>query len=270
MQELFLIGEISKLFNINVRTLRYYDDIGLLKPEYVNPESGYRYYSVNQFELLNTIKYLRTLDVPIPKIKYFIENRDTDNIINIFNMHKKEIEEKRKKLEIIERKINKRLEQINDAVNTKYGIIEEKYIHERNVAILRKNIPINENLEYKIRELEIENNLDAVMFLGKVGVSISEENIKKGSFKTFSSIFVILEDEYISSDKMRTIPSGNYVTVRFKGTHNEAENYYRDVVKYIYNKGYNINGNSVEITLIDYGMTNDRDKFVTEIQIPYL
>ena len=69
---------------------------------------------------------------------------------------------------------------------------------------------------------------------------------------------------------MRTIPSGNYVTVRFKGTHNEAENYYRDVVKYIYNKGYNINGNSVEITLIDYGMTNDRDKFVTEIQIPYL
>lgn len=72
MAELFTIGEISRLFNVNIRTLRYYDNIGLLKPEYVNPQSGYRYYSVNQFELLNTIKYLRALDVSIEDIKYFI------------------------------------------------------------------------------------------------------------------------------------------------------------------------------------------------------
>ncbi len=128
MAELFTIGEISRLFNVNIRTLRYYDNIGLLKPEYTNPQSGYRYYSVNQFELLNTIKYLRALDVSIEDIKYFIESRDIDNIINILDIHKKNIEQECIKLQIIEQKINNRLKQIKDALNTNYGVIEEKYI----------------------------------------------------------------------------------------------------------------------------------------------
>ena len=39
MKELFTIGEMAELFQINIRTLRYYDDIGLLCPETVNPEN---------------------------------------------------------------------------------------------------------------------------------------------------------------------------------------------------------------------------------------
>jgi len=41
MNEYFTIGEISKFFNIDVRLLRHYDKISLLKPEYVNEENGY-------------------------------------------------------------------------------------------------------------------------------------------------------------------------------------------------------------------------------------
>lgn len=270
MAELFTIGEISRLFNVNIRTLRYYDNIGLLKPEYVNPQSGYRYYSVNQFELLNTIKYLRALDVSIEDIKYFIENRDINNIINILDIHKKNIEKERIKLQIIEQKINNRLKQIKDALNTNYGVIEEKYIEERTIALLKRNINVNENLEYKIRELENENGLGAVMFLGKVGVSISKKNIENNIFESFSSIFVILENECVNKGKTETIKEGKYVSVRFKGTHTEAKEYYEMLIKYINEHNYKINGNSVEITLIDYGMTTDKEKFVTEIQIPYL
>ena len=76
MKELFTIGEMAELFQINIRTLRYYDDIGLLRPETVNPETGYRYYSTKQFERLNTIKYLRTLNMPLEKMKQFFQNRD--------------------------------------------------------------------------------------------------------------------------------------------------------------------------------------------------
>ena len=56
MKDLFTIGEIAKLFEINIRTLRYYDEINLLKPERIDPNSKYRYYSTKQFERLNTIK----------------------------------------------------------------------------------------------------------------------------------------------------------------------------------------------------------------------
>ena len=47
MRELFTIGEMAKLFQTNIRTLRYYDEIGLLKPEWRDDNSGYRYYSTN-------------------------------------------------------------------------------------------------------------------------------------------------------------------------------------------------------------------------------
>ena len=57
--ELFQIGTVAKLFHLSVSSLRHYEDIGLLKPEYVSPESGYRYYSARQFEVLSSIRYLR-------------------------------------------------------------------------------------------------------------------------------------------------------------------------------------------------------------------
>ena len=71
------IGAFSKISNVTTKTLRYYDEIGLLKPEVVDERTGYRYYSARQFERMNTIKYLRTLNMPLDKIKAFFENRDT-------------------------------------------------------------------------------------------------------------------------------------------------------------------------------------------------
>ena len=56
MNELFSIGDVSKLFHIDVHLLRYYDKISLLKPEYLDKKNGYRYYSKRQFECLNTIR----------------------------------------------------------------------------------------------------------------------------------------------------------------------------------------------------------------------
>lgn len=56
-----------------VGSLRHYEQAGLLKPEYTDPETGYRYYSVRQFEVLNTIRYLRVLDMPLGQIGEFWE-----------------------------------------------------------------------------------------------------------------------------------------------------------------------------------------------------
>ena len=59
MDKLFRIGEMAKLFHMSMSTLRHYENIGLLKPEMVDQKNGYRYYSVRQFEALNTVRYLR-------------------------------------------------------------------------------------------------------------------------------------------------------------------------------------------------------------------
>ena len=57
--DMFRIGEFSKLTQISVRMLRYYDEAGLLKPEAVDKWTGYRMYSAEQIPRLNKIIYLR-------------------------------------------------------------------------------------------------------------------------------------------------------------------------------------------------------------------
>ena len=66
------------------------------------------------------------------------------------------------------------------------------------------------------------------------------------------------------------LQAGDYVSVRFSGTHREASQYYMQLLEYMDRMEYACCGDSVEITLIDAGFTNDTYRYVTEIQIPYL
>ena len=63
--DLFSIGDMARMFHLSVGSLRHYEAMGLVTPEYVDPDTGYRYYSARQFEPLNTIRYLRALDMPL-------------------------------------------------------------------------------------------------------------------------------------------------------------------------------------------------------------
>ncbi len=269
MKDLFTIGEIANLFEINIRTLRYYDEINLLKPEFIDLNSKYRYYSTKQFERLNTIKYLRTLNMPLSKIIDFFENREIETLVSMLKEQQEEIVQKKYELELIKRKIQTRITQIEDAISTEYDRIEEKWIPKRNIGILKRNIKVGEDIEYPIAELGMKNQLNTAIFLGKVALAVDKENLLATKFDEFTSVIIIIEDEDNNHDNCESISEGDYLTLRFKGTHKEASKYYIKMLNYIKRKRYIICGNAIEITLIDYGMTNDTYKFVTEIQIPY-
>lgn len=268
MNKLFSIGEMAKLFGINAKTLRYYDEMELVKPEYTDRMTGYRYYSTQQFERLNTIKYLRTLNMPLAKIRRFFENKDTNQMIEILKEQQQEVFEKQRELECIGHKIEERLSQLYDSMNTVYNQVEEIVLPARKLAMLRTEIPATDDLEYPIRQLERQTELEAAMFLGKVGVSISESHLRAHKFNEFCSIFVILEPEDSYDGEIVNLPAGSYLTLRYCGTHTQSAEFYEKLLSGINERGYEPAGSSVEITLIDSGMTNDTSKYVTELQIP--
>ena len=67
------IGEFSSLAQISIRTLRHYDEVGLLRPMHVEADSGYRYYSVSQLPRLHRILALRDLGFPLDRIGEALE-----------------------------------------------------------------------------------------------------------------------------------------------------------------------------------------------------
>ena len=116
----------------------------------------------------------------------------------------------------------------------------------------------------KLAELQAE----AVIFLGKVGVGISPENLYDGRFDQYDGIFLVLDEEDKFNGETVTLPESECVSVRFRGSHPQAPEQYERLMSYIRTSGLEVTGFSREITMIDYGITNDTEKFVTEIRIP--
>lgn len=120
---LFSIGRTARLFRLSVSSLRHYEAIGLVRPAWTDPASGYRYYSLAQFEVLNTIRYLRTLDMPLEQIRSFLENRDPAWMEGRLRQQQKEVRRRIRELELAEGKITSRLEQLQEARKGTKGVI---------------------------------------------------------------------------------------------------------------------------------------------------
>ena len=115
---LFKIGEVAKMYNVSMGTLRHYEKEGLLTPEYTDENTGYRYYGVRQLEVLNTIGYLGVLDMPLSEIRDFIQNRDVELIEEKLLNQKEIVSAKIRDLELISKKLDHRLEFLRDATSS--------------------------------------------------------------------------------------------------------------------------------------------------------
>ena len=169
---------------------------------------------------------------------------------------KAEIERKRLELQRIERRIDNNLRRIRDAQDSELDVI--KYAASPAMRIV-----------WMDTALKISSSLDMEMPIrGKVGVGISAENLEAGSFEQYDGVFLILDDEDRFDGKTVLLPETQCVSVRFRGSHTEAAEQYRRLMERIRAHGMKPSGFSREITMIDYGITSDREKFVTEISIP--
>lgn len=81
--ELLSIGEMSKMKGVGVKSLRYYERIGILKPAYVNPKSGYRYYSMRQMAELDVIISCIDLGIPLRQLRTYRDSTGTMDLASL-------------------------------------------------------------------------------------------------------------------------------------------------------------------------------------------
>lgn len=80
---LYTIGKLSKIVGISADTLRYYDEIGLLKPTHIDGDSGYRYYALSQTAALKHIREFKEYGFSLNEIKGFLANPD-GSLVDIY------------------------------------------------------------------------------------------------------------------------------------------------------------------------------------------
>lgn len=271
MRDRFSIGEMSKLHNVPIKTLRYYDEIGLFKPIEVDGNNGYRYYSIEQFEQLNTITYLKFLGLPLKEIKRHMEIRDVDSFLELLKKQREITEITMKRLALVNRQFCKRIEEIEGFLHT--DLMEEPFLQTlpaRGIISLQQPLHSEYEWEVALTRLAAKNKETPALIIGKVGLTVSKMNLYSNKFDEYNSIFILQEEQVEPARPVSYLPAGSYACIHYRGNHSQSAEYYSKLLHFIAEQGCEIVGDAIERTVINQYITRDNDKYITELQIPVL
>ena len=188
----YTVKSLAKLAGISSRTLRYYDEINLLKPCRVS-SSGYRIYGKEEVDTLQQIMFYKEMGLPLEKIKEIILNKDFDEKDALIE-HRNKLKEEQLRIEILLKNVEKTIKSMEgdlvmsnkekfegfkkeliDNNEVKYGKeIREKYGNE---AVDESNRRISKLTEKEWNDLEkLSNEVNkAIKRAMIIGDSNSEE-----------------------------------------------------------------------------------------------
>ncbi|MFY0546441.1 MerR family transcriptional regulator [Brevibacillus sp. H7] len=110
----FTVKEVSHLSGVSVRTLHYYDEIGLLKPAFLG-ENGYRYYEEEQLLLLQQILFFRELDLSLVEIKELMHSDSFDRV-KALQAHRILLQKKAERLQELMNTIDKTIDHLKGEI----------------------------------------------------------------------------------------------------------------------------------------------------------
>lgn len=91
---MFSIGEFARFAGVSVRTVRYYDEVGLLPPVAVDPETGYRSYGADQLARIHRIVALKELGLSLRQLKPLLDDLDPAELRGMLQLKRAELEDR--------------------------------------------------------------------------------------------------------------------------------------------------------------------------------
>lgn len=265
------IGDFSRLSRISVKALRYYDEIGLLKPVKVDQFTSYRYYSADQLPKLNYIVALKNLGLSLEEIGTLINNNlSPSQMRDLFILKQAElrqrVNEEQRRLEQVE-KLLKQIEK--EGTMPDYQIVVKK-VEPQLVAAMRGILPTYGDVGQLYGE--IFKHLAKKMIFKPAGPTMLicyDTEYKERDVDV--EVVVPIKKSISSSDKVKIyeLPALEQAACTiYKGAYEGISEAYNALMTWIETNGFQIAGPDREIYLTSPYDTKDPAKYVTEIQFP--
>lgn len=275
MRDYLNITQLAKLRNVTTETLRHYDRIGLLKPDYVDEFTGYRYYSMNQIELFDTIIDLRNLGVPLKDIAIYMESRNVANTYELLKMKeddlKRTIAEQKKQLDQIQIKI-RYLDQIQemDFESEKKWKIEQR--KSRHVVVSKADEDSIIDFFYEFTKLRANMKSEYTIFgtnlSGSVILKESFENHETPRLSRYPAIPLELCKPELVYGQIMEIPKGSYLICYGRGLFQIGNPILDQIKDYLEHHKLQLAGNLYERDMLDLSLTNDENELAYSVEIP--
>ncbi|GGE34829.1 MerR family transcriptional regulator [Streptococcus himalayensis] len=248
MKKILRIGEFSKINAISIRTLRFYDQIGLLHPYHIDPETNYRYYHIKQSSIVDSIQYLRQLDFSLEDIKEILSDKSNPHLHQLIeDRYHQLIKEK----QILEERI-KEIESFRSGVQLYQERRFQKELEiqafpQRKVATFKLSQNIYqmspEEYELNLRYFKQEINQYSPFFenFSKIGSLMDLENFQSQNW--YSDCFLLFHDQYLDLPSLSTkqIPEGAYA-IQYAASFEEEIRLLPHFYQAIQQAGYRTNG----------------------------
>lgn len=244
---MYSIGKFSNLCNVPIKTIRYYNDIGLLEPSFIDQVTGYRYYDYDKMKELNTIQVLKHCQFSLKEIEQIINGKN--NRQDLEARLNKKVQELEHQQEIIAEQIQNIVQVKNSIRHTETfnskPILSSCYIEERpktQVLAIREKINIIEmdKLVQKLFEriyayqLEIDGELVAILHQQDRNQNIADVELLfpvKGTRR---------------GEHIKVIPEGKYACITVKGPYSELHFGYSRLQEWLTEQSLQVEGMFME------------------------
>lgn len=267
-KNLLSIGKLAKLTAVTIETLRHYDKKGILKPDFIDQKTNYRYYSILQYYKLELILELREIGMSVEAIKNYMDNQSVKSSLELFEEQSKQTKLLIKKLKKIDEDITAKIHLLH-----KFKDIEPsdditfKHIPKREIITSNSELTTDDELAYSFLEFDTKLDKDILPTLVPYGFFIrSQDNFNN------LILFFIVQDlkkfKNFSLNNISIIPENLFACLYIKCTFNELNKIKLDVVDDLKQKGYMICDEIIILPLIDLSLSNIESEYLNEIQIP--
>lgn len=270
---MYKIGEFSKITNLTVKALRYYDEQGILIPS-ARSESDYRLYDVSDFEKAQLIVLLKELGFSIAELKDALANCENKEDLSYYLHEKKNfIEDKIRKEKKLMKEIEKNLllnEKEANMLNTAYG--REKY------EIIMKEVPSMTvaSIRFKGKYSDVGKYIGKIYRLVKDKACGAPFNLYyDNEYHEDADIELCVPIKGIISDSddvnVRVLSAMHGISTVHTGDYQKLNGAYKAVLDYAKEKGLECVIPSMEVYQKGPGMIfkGNPDKYVTEVIVPF-
>ena len=269
------IGKMAKANRISIATLRLYDQLELLKPAYIDPETGYRYYDIRQTSRLDIIRYMRDLDLSLSDIHDILQQEDITLIEEKLIEKNNQIHQQLRELKAMHEAVDRTIQSIERyRKSPASGTISLEFIDRRYLLYMpctdnfyAQGIVAYEKTIQDLRTHLMDKELPQLLSYS-LGTSVKQEDFTAGRFVP-DKVFIFgdknLED-YSSS--ILVLDSGMYCCIYLDNFDDEIP-YAHKLLEHCSEQGYQISGDYIceELTELNVFDNRQRNMFL-RLQVP--
>lgn len=265
------IGDFSRLSRISIRMLRYYDESDLLRPEAVDPFTGYRYYGEGQLVQAGRIQALRAMGFGVAEVGQILAQYTRKSQLERFLL------EQRQALLAQREHLAQRLQAVDSTLEwlrkdgTMMGYeVNLKTLPERQVASVRMTLPaygdegrLWQVMAQETAGLNLRTANPPYLLVRYLDGEYREQTVDLEAQKAVLGSYP--DTEHV---KFKTAPAVTYAGAVYKGGYDKIGLVNEAVAQWIAGNGYELDGISFNLYYVTPADTHDPEEYVTEVCYP--